>query len=55
MEISKAKMEGYRVIGIKDTDKEKLANHNQSSFSVEQEVKPLVFLVQQVFLKSLES
>lgn len=40
MEISKAKMEGYRVIGIKDTDKEKLANHNQSSFSVEQEVKP---------------
>ena len=39
MEINKAKMVGYRVIGIKDADKEKLANHVTSSFSVEQEVK----------------
>lgn len=41
MEINRAKMVGYRVIGIKDADKEKLANHVTSSFSVEQEAKPV--------------
>lgn len=48
MEISKAKMEGYRVIGIKDTDKEKLANHVSSSFSVHQEVEPVEIVKEKV-------
>lgn len=48
MEISKAKMEGYRVIGIKDTDKEKLANHVSSSFSVQQEVEPVEIVKEKV-------
>lgn len=38
MDLNNAKLEGYRVIGIKDTDKEKLASHMaESSFTVEVE------------------
>ncbi len=38
MDLNNAKLEGYRVIGIKDTDKEKLKSHMaESSFEVEVE------------------
>lgn len=38
MNLNNAKLEGYRVIGIKDTDKEKLESHMaESSFEVEPE------------------
>lgn len=38
MNLNNAKLEGYRVIGIKDTDKEKLESHTtESSFEVEPE------------------
>ena len=38
MDLNNAKLEGYRVIGIKDTDKEKLESHMaESSFEVEVE------------------
>ncbi len=38
MDLNNAKLEGYRVIGIKDTDKEKLRSHMaESSFEVEVE------------------
>lgn len=38
MDLNNAKLEGYRVIGIKDTDKEKLESHRaESSFEVEVE------------------